>query len=141
MPPARRARPPACPAVRPQQHPPWPLTSSLQGALVVRHELSFAARMDSANATWVHDNLAKQLAASYARLDVPAIMRKASRRALEAAAAVIAALHQQTPVQQWCGSPTLDALNSAALVPLRLLPRCLLTSSGGRHCTAVSQPP
>ncbi|KAI7846312.1 hypothetical protein COHA_000149 [Chlorella ohadii] len=47
-----------------------------QGALVIRHELSFAHRMEAINDPWLRDNLTKQLMASYARLDVPAIMEK-----------------------------------------------------------------
>ncbi|KAI7846309.1 hypothetical protein COHA_000146 [Chlorella ohadii] len=49
------------------------------GALVIRHELSFASRMEAINDPWLRDNLTKQLMASYARLDVPAIMEKARR--------------------------------------------------------------
>ena len=51
-----------------------------QGALVVKHELSFASRMEAINDPWLRDNLTKQLLASYARLDVPAIMEKARTR-------------------------------------------------------------
>ena len=46
---------------------------------MIRHELSFASRMEAINDPWLRDNLTKQLMASYARLDVPAIMEKARR--------------------------------------------------------------
>ncbi len=46
---------------------------------MIRHELSFAHRMEAINDPWLRDNLTKQLMASYARLDVPAIMEKARR--------------------------------------------------------------
>lgn len=49
---------------------------SLQGGLVIHHDLSFAARMEATNDPWLRENLTKQLMASYARLDVPAIMEK-----------------------------------------------------------------
>ena len=49
---------------------------SLQGGLVIHHDLSFAARMETTNDPWLRENLTKQLMASYARLDVPAIMEK-----------------------------------------------------------------
>lgn len=48
-----------------------------QGALVIHHELSFAHRMEAINDPWLRDNVTKQLMASYARLDVPAILEKA----------------------------------------------------------------
>ena len=49
-----------------------------QGALVVRHNVSFAGRMEknAGSDAWLKENLTKQLMASYARLDVPAIMEK-----------------------------------------------------------------
>lgn len=43
---------------------------------MIHHELSFAARMEATNDPWLRENLTKQLMASYARLDVPAIMEK-----------------------------------------------------------------
>lgn len=47
-----------------------------QGALVIRHELTFASRMQSISDPHLRDNLMNQLMASYARLDIPAIMEK-----------------------------------------------------------------
>ena len=48
----------------------------VQGALVIRHELSFAHRMSALEDKWLQNNLAMQLTASYARLDVPAVMKQ-----------------------------------------------------------------
>ena len=44
---------------------------------MIHHELSFSHRMEAINDPWLRDNLTKQLMASYARLDVPAILEKA----------------------------------------------------------------
>ncbi len=52
-----------------------------QGGLVIHHELSFASRMEATNDPWLRENLTKQLMASYARLDVPAIMEKVGHEA------------------------------------------------------------
>ena len=49
--------------------------SKLQGALVVHHNVSFAGRMAAARGGQAHD-LQSHLMASFARLDVPAIMHK-----------------------------------------------------------------
>ena len=48
----------------------------LQGAIVVRHEISFADRMTSTQDPWIVQNMTNHLMASYARLDVPIIMEK-----------------------------------------------------------------
>lgn len=45
---------------------------------MIRHELTFASRMQSISDPHLRDNLMNQLMASYARLDIPAIMEKAS---------------------------------------------------------------
>lgn len=46
--------------------------------MVVHHTLSFAGRMETHATTdaWLAENLTKQLMASYARLDIPAVMDK-----------------------------------------------------------------
>ena len=48
----------------------------LQGAIVLRHEVSFAKRMAQTKDKWLVENVISSLMASFARLDVPVIMEE-----------------------------------------------------------------